>query len=514
MKDKVLLSMEHICKSFPGVTALDDVQLHVDYGEIHALVGENGAGKSTLIKILTGIYAKDGGEIEFDGKPFEPKTAIDAQRLGISTIYQELNMIPYLSVAENICLGRYQKHGIAIDRKEMYQRAAKLMEQLGVDVDVTVPINTLGAATQQMVAIARALNCNVKLLVMDEPTSSLDTYEVEKLFATVRRLQSQGISAIFITHRMDEIFQLTSRITVLKDGKFVGMYPTSSLTKLELVELMIGSSKKSIGRRDGTRKISNEYMLQVKNLSCWPKLRNISFGVRRGEILGLAGLLGAGRTETARVIFGCDSLQGGSMTFEGKPFAPKDTQDAIRAGLAFVTENRREEGIIPNMSVKENTTLTTLKALSSFGFLNEKKQRKIAEDYVQKLRVKTPGVEQKIKNLSGGNQQKVLIARWLCNNPKLVIFDEPTRGIDVGAKAEIEELIREFANNGISVLLISSELTELVHNCDRVVVIHDGNTVGELEGKNVSEEAIIRVIASADIDRTETPPSAKGAEQT
>jgi galactofuranose transport system ATP-binding protein len=498
MEQKLLLEMRGINKYFVGVKALKDVSFKVGVGEVHALMGENGAGKSTLIKILTGVYTKDSGEIEFDGKTISPTSSLQAQLIGISTIYQELNLVPYLSICENIFLGRELKsHGL-IDWKSTEREARGILKDMGVDVDVRQPLNQQSTAIQQMVAIARAISINAKLVIMDEPTSSLDEKEVAILFKVIRKLKSQNISVIFISHRIDEIFEICDNLTILKDGELVGEYVVNELTKIDLISKMIGRDASTIVnyKKDYTcSKIGEKVVCRASNIRQGVKLQGIDLEIRQGEVVGLAGLLGAGRTELAKIIFGSDSCDEGELEVHGKKVKFRLPKDAIGMNFAFCSEDRKVEGIIPHMSVKENLTLAILPKLSKLGIVSTKKQDVIVNQFINRLKIKTPHSNQRIRNLSGGNQQKVLLARWLCMNPQLVILDEPTRGIDVGAKAEIEALIQEMAAAGISVLMISSELEELVRGCDRIAVLRDGRKVKELIGEEISQQNIMKAIA-------------------
>lgn len=493
---KNILEVHGLTKEFAGVRALDKIEFTVEKGEIHALMGENGAGKSTLIKILTGLYKADAGTILFEGEERRFTTVLSAQKAGISTIYQELNMIPYLTVSENIFLGHYPYNKSGIDWKKMHEEAQKLIDEIGMDIDVKKPLNSYSTAKQQIISIIRAVNFNSKLLIMDEPTSSLDSNEVEILFGIMDKLKAKGVSMIFITHRLDEVYKKCDRITVLKDGQYVGTWKTGELSQYELLKAMIGKKEVALERTLPIRDFSDkEDVLEVKNLIRVPYVNDVSFKIKKGEILGLAGLLGAGRTETARIIFGCDVPDSGQIFVEGKEVSIKSPEDAIQAGLAFCTENRREEGIFPDVSVQNNLTICSLDQLTKGGFINSGRRKQLSDDYIKKLLIKTPSGEQLIKNLSGGNQQKVILSRWMAVNPKLIILDEPTRGIDVGAKAEIEKLIYEFSNQGISVLFISSEMAELVRNCDRILVLRDGKLMGELSGQDISEKSIMQTIA-------------------
>ena len=493
--NNVLVEIKDVSKHFPGVKALDHVSLSIRRGEVHALSGENGAGKSTLIKILTGVYTYDEGSI-FDGSPVAFKSTNESQKAGIGSVYQELNMIPYLSVAENIYIGDYPMGKTGIDWKELYENAQKQLDSLNIDVDAKKQLNELSTAQQQMVSIVRAVSRDCKLIILDEPTSSLDTKEVKTLFSLVRQLKEKGVAFIFVTHRMEEIYQICDRITVLKDGQFIGTYQAEDLNQYQLVTLMVG---REITQQRKQTYFSPEkdqnYVVEVRNLAKKPKVKDVSFGISRGEIVGLAGLLGSGRTEVAEMLFGSEMPDAGEILYEGILQKNISPTKAVRAGLAFCTENRRLDGIVPNMSVKNNIVLACMKQISRLGFVISRKRLALVNRYIEELRIKTPTPEQRIRNLSGGNQQKALLARWMATNPKLIILDEPTRGIDVGAKQEVERLVQQIASQGIGVLLISSEIPELVRNCDRVIVLREGEQVGELAGAQISEKAIMQIIA-------------------
>jgi monosaccharide-transporting ATPase len=499
MKDKYLLEMRKITKEFPGVLALEAVDFNLRNNEIHALMGENGAGKSTLIKILTGIYHKDSGQTILKGEPINPLKASQAQELGISTIYQELNLIPYLSICENIFIGREPKRLGLINWKTVETKSTKILENMGMeDVNVKEPLYKHSVAVQQMVAIARAISIEAKILVMDEPTSSLNEKEVKILFSVIRKLKKENISVIFITHRIDEVFEICDNVTILKDGKLVGAFPIKDLTELSLVSAMIGRDAKTLVKSNKSYSkglLAGDTIFKAVKISKDPKPKAVDLEIKKGEIVGLAGLLGSGRTEFAKIAFGDDIPDTGELEVNGKRVVFKKPKDAIQAGLAFCSEDRKSEGLVPNMSVVDNITLVILPELKKRGIVSKKAQRKIAKTYIDKLGIKTPGLNQRVKNLSGGNQQKVLLARWLCKHPKLIILDEPTRGIDVGAKSEIEMLIRDLTVQGISILMISSEMEELIRSCDRMAVLRDGEKVGELVGEDISEKRIMKFIA-------------------
>lgn len=494
---KILLSMKGIVKEFPGVRALKGVDFSVAEGEVHALMGENGAGKSTLIKVLTGFYQKDGGSIQFDGKEINPKTVLEAQEEGISTIYQELNLVPFQSVYENMYLGRelMTKYG-TVDRKRMISECGKNLSELGIHVDVTKPLSAYGTAVQQMVAIGRAISVNARLVIMDEPTSSLDTREVQVLFGVIRKLKARNIAVIFISHRLDEIFEICERITILRDGTLTGAVDIDEIDQRQLISRMIGKEAKQLERtKKGYLLKDAEVLAKLEGIEQGTRLGGIGIEIKRGEVVGLAGLLGAGRTELAKVLFGATVPDKGKIFWMGKECRFKSPAEAIASEMGFCTEDRKVEGILPHLSVRENLTVALLPKISRFGIIPRKRQAEIVDSYIKSLGIKTPNQNQAIRTLSGGNQQKVLLARWMCTGPKLIIMDEPTRGIDVGAKGEIEALIRELSEKGISILMISSEMAELERNCDRVVVIRDGHKMGELTGDEIKQDVIMSMIA-------------------
>ncbi len=495
-----LLLMEGITKTFPGVLALQGASLRVGRGEVHALVGQNGAGKSTMIKILTGAYRRDAGSIIFDGQAVDFQSPQQAQSQGVSTIYQEVNLVPFRSVSENIFMGREPRRFGLIDWRRMNAEASTILERFGIRVDVTQPLLQLNVAVQQMVAIARAVSFRSKLVIMDEPTSSLDEREVATLFDVIRQLKQEGVSVIFVSHRLDELYAVCDRVTIMRDGQTVDDKPMAGITKLELVARMLGKELGEVRRLGTTGFVTathqaKQELLTAHGLQSGHKLHGVDLDVRAGEIVGLAGLLGSGRTEVARAIFGADPIDAGEIQMDGAKVAFKSPADAINAGIGFCSEDRKTEGIIPYMSVRENLTLALLPVLARNGIVARDKQQAIVEQFIKRLGIKTAGPDQKIRELSGGNQQKVLLARWLCLNPRLLILDEPTRGIDVGAKGEIQSLINELAEGGLGVLMISSELEELTEGCDRVVVLRDGQTVAELAHADLSEDAIMTAMA-------------------
>ncbi|HZY67742.1 MAG TPA: sugar ABC transporter ATP-binding protein [Devosia sp.] len=504
MVDDLLLSMRGIDKRFAGIAALTQASLEIRPGEVHALIGQNGAGKSTLIKVLTGYHRRDAGEVLFQGKPFEVNSPQRAQASGISTIYQEINLVPLRSVTENICLGREKRRMGLLDWRAMHAEAEQLLGRFGVQLDVRRPLLDFSTATQQMVAIARAIGFSARLVIMDEPTSSLDEKEVAVLFKVIRQLRDEGVSVIFVSHKLDELYEVCDRVTIMRDGRTITSADMSAISKLELVSQMLGRDvSKAQGHATAFQKPATESgretVLEATGLAARQAVRDVSFTLRKGEIASFAGLLGAGRTETARVIFGADRALAGAMSLNGESYAPTHPRDAIAAGLGFVTEDRKAEGIVPEMSVAENLTLALLPRISARGVVDEKQQREIVERFIKDLGIKCSGPGQKIRELSGGNQQKVLLARWLAMNPRLLLLDEPTRGIDVGAKGEIQRLIRSLADDGLAVLMISSELEEVAEGADRVFVLREGRTVRELTGDEINEDAIVAAMAQGHI---------------
>ncbi len=492
-----ILEMISISKSFTGVRALSEVDLSISEGSVHSIMGENGAGKSTLIKVLTGLYKKDAGKIIFNGNEINPRNPLDAQHVGISTIYQELNLIPTLSVAENIFIGREMKRNGRILWDEINRGAEDLLQGLCIDVDVTLPLNRFGAAIQQMVAISRAISIESKLVVMDEPTSSLDDDEVKILFNVIEELKKRNIATIFISHRLSEVFHISDEITILRDGKLVGSYKTDNISQLELVTLMIGRDATNLLKNVKEKRIdykNTKPFITAENIIRGKKLNGVDFEIRRGEILGFAGLLGSGRTELARILFGADKPESGRILINGERVVFNKPKEAISRNIAFCSENRKSEGIFPFLSVKENLTIASLKRCSRGGVLDKRKLDRLCNEFTEKIRIKTPSPRERIRNLSGGNQQKVILSRWLAVQPELIILDEPTRGIDVGAKAEIEKIIQEMAASGISVVMISSEFEELIRGCDRVIVIREGHITKELFYEEITEKNIMEAI--------------------
>ncbi len=493
-----LLEVRGLAKRFPGVQALLDVNFTVRAGEAHALMGENGAGKSTLIKTITGVYPRDAGSVSLAGKEIFPRSPKQAEGLGISTVYQEVNLIPHLSVAENICLGREPTRCGFIRWRAMARRAEAALARVDLALDVSRPLSSCSIAVQQMTAIARALDVSARLLVLDEPTSSLEEKEVAELFNVLRKLRGEGLGIVLVTHFLDQVYEISDRITVLRDGKLVGEYETAKLPRAELVSHMIGKALSEMPSPPPVEKrqsASGAAFLELKNFGRPGSIAPMDLAISKGEVVGLAGLLGSGRTETARLIFGLDKAGSGEMRLEGKPVAFNSPRQAIRAGVAYTPENRKVEGIIPHLSIRENIVLALQARQGSLRILSRAEQDRITEQFIQALGISTPGPEQLVMNLSGGNQQKVLLARWLATQPRLIILDEPTRGIDVGAKAEILKLVQSLRAQGMAILFISSELEEVVRDCQRVVVLRDRTKVRELTGEEITESAIMHSIA-------------------
>ena len=498
-----LLRMDGINKRFSGIAALTQANLEIARGEVHALVGQNGAGKSTLIKILTGAYSKDTGEITFDGNRIEFASPETAQNGGISTIYQEINLIPYRSVAENIFLGRAPRLFGLLDWPRMNREASELLGRFDIRIDVTEPLFSYNTAIQQMVAIARAVSFKAKLVIMDEPTSSLADHEVEILYGVINQLRVDGLSVVFVSHKLDELYKVCDRVTVMRDGHTVMTSAMTNITKLELVAAMLGRDIQTVRREgqtsfNGKGHVTDHTLITATRLQAGTKVKDVSLAVHAGEIVGLAGLLGSGRTEVAKAIFGADQIDAGTITIEGNSVKFREPIDAIDLGIGFCSEDRKVEGIIPEMSVRDNLTLAILPRLTRSGIVDELRQRKIVDQFIKRLGIKTSGPEQKIRELSGGNQQKVLLARWLCMEPRLIILDEPTRGIDIGGKADIQMLIRELADGGLGVLMISSELEEVIEGCDHVFILRDGRSVADLPRATLSEIAVMTAMAQGE----------------
>ena len=489
----IILTMKDIDKSFPGVHALDHVNFEVRKGEVHALMGENGAGKSTLMKVLTGIYTKDSGSIIFEGKEVEFHNTREAQDAGIVIVHQELNMLGHLPVGQNIFIGREFKKGIRIDDKKMNEEAAKLFERLHIDIDPTETMSNLTVGKQQMCEIAKAISHEAKVIIFDEPSAALTESEIEELFKIIRDLRKQQLGIVYISHRMDEIKVITDRVTVMRDGGYVGTLITNECTKDDIINMMVGRVIYEDPKTESAVPKNAPVVLKVEHLNAGRMVQDVSFELRKGEILGFSGLMGAGRTETARAIFGADPKTGGNIYINGEKVEINTPQDAVKCGIGYLSEDRKRFGIVVQKSVAENSTMASMENFIKGLFINKAKENKVAQEYVESLATKTPGVDQLVVNLSGGNQQKVVIAKWLIRNCDILIFDEPTRGIDVGAKNEIYKLMNRLAEEGKSIIMISSEMTEILRMSDRIVVMCEGRKTGEIDISEASQEIIMNM---------------------
>jgi ribose transport system ATP-binding protein len=485
--------MEYITKKFPGVLALDKVSIDLRKGEVQALVGENGAGKSTLMKILTGVYEPDEGRIIYKGKEIKITNPHEAQYQGISIIYQELNLIPHLTVAENIFIGREPLlYSLVVDKKKLNKMAKEILNMLHLDIDPNTILKELSVSKKQMVEIAKALSFKSEIMIMDEPTSALSESEIDELFKIIHRLQNEGVGIIYISHRLEELKHIVDRITIMRDGKCIGSYDYKNITLDEIIAKMVGRSLDNKFPQRRTHR--GEKLFEVKNLTRKGILNNISFELFRGEVLGIAGLMGSGRTELARAIFGADKIDSGKILLNGKTLTIKSPVDAIKSGIGYITEDRKIDGLALKLPVDTNVILATAKAVSNFiGILIKNKKREITKKYVDELNIKTPHLEQLVKFLSGGNQQKVVVAKWLCRHSRILLMDEPTRGIDVGAKYEIYELIKALVTEGVGIIMISSELPEILGLSDRILVLHEGNLTGILNKSEATQEKILNL---------------------
>lgn len=505
------LEADHISRSFGPVKALDDVSFSVRPGSVHALIGENGAGKSTLIKVLTGVYQPETGTVLLHGEPARFNRPADAQDAGISTVYQEVNLIPKLSIARNVYLGREPRTRLGlIDTRTMDRKAQEVLDGFGIHVDVTADLETLGLGVQQMVALARAVTIEADVVIMDEPTSSLERREVETLFAIVRRLRDAGKALIFVSHRLDELWEVCDDLTVLRDGRVVHTGTMAELDRRRLISLMLGRDIEEVAHQGATSFERSDTAaetapkLTVKGLNVTGRLHDVSLSVRPGEVLGLAGLLGAGRSETVKAIYGALATTSSEVEVDGQKVRRNSIHSAMDAGIAMLSEDRKAEGIIPDLTVRENIMIAVPKKVSRFGVISAAKSRKLVEEYIDRLHIKVSGPEQLASELSGGNQQKVLLARWLATDPKVLLLDEPTRGIDVGAKAEVQQLIDDLAARGYAVVLISSETEEIADGSDRAIVLRDGRIDGELDGEELTNQRLLQVLVGTDTAQPST----------
>ncbi len=502
MEDNIVLQIKNLSKSFPGVQALDNVDFTLREGEIHALMGENGAGKSTLIKALTGVYSFEKGTIHFKGcdLPIINKSPQDAQNKGISTVFQEINLCPNLSVAENLFIGREPKKFGNINWKLMNLKSQEILKDLDIDLNVTIALEKYSIAQQQMVAIARAVDMSAKVLILDEPTSSLDDIEVEKLFSIMRNLKKKGVGIIFVTHFLDQVYEICDSITVLRNGKLIGEYTVSSLPKVKLVTKMMGKDLKDLESIKLTKKENKEedLLIETNQLGVSGSIKPFNIKLYKGEVIGLAGLLGSGRSQLARAIFGADKPDCGVIKIKNKRFIAHSPLDSIKKNMAYLPEDRKAEGIIEDLSVRENIIIALQARMGVFNVIKRKEQDELCNKMINLLNIKTPSIDTPIKQLSGGNQQKVILARWLLTNPEFLILDEPTRGIDIGTKTEIQKLVISLAEEGKSIMFISSEIDEMLRTCTRMAILRDGEKVSELEQINLSQENIMHVIASGE----------------
>lgn len=502
MKQNEVLTMRGIYKTFPGVKALQNVNFTLRTGEIHALMGENGAGKSTLIKVLTGVYEFDEGEVKMEGKPVKNHSPQDAQNNGISTVYQEVNLCPNLSVAENLYIGREPRKMGLIDWKKMNQMSGKLLESLDIQVSPTQKLEECSIAIQQMIAIARAIDMKCRVLILDEPTSSLDDDEVEKLFVLMRKLRDEGVGIVFVTHFLEQVYAVCDRITVLRNGELVGEYEIKDLPRVMLVAKMMGKDFDDLADIKGDREESKAKegvpVISTEKLGHTGTIRPFDIDIHKGEVIGLTGLLGSGRSELVRAIYGADKADCGKLMVNGKEVKIHAPIDAMKLGMAYLPEDRKKEGIIAELSVRENIIIALQAKRGMFKPMSRKEMEEAADKYIEMLQVKTASRETPIKSLSGGNQQKVIIGRWLLTNPEYLILDEPTRGIDIGTKTEIQKLVLKMASEGMAVTFISSEVEEMIRTCSRMGVLRDGKKVGEISGDEMTQEGIMKAIAGGE----------------
>ena len=491
------MTMRGICKYFPGVRALEKVDFTLRAGEVHALVGENGAGKSTLIKVLTGVYGKDAGEITMEGKPISPSSPLEAMKCGISTVYQEVNLCPNLTVAENIFIGREPKKAGRIDWKTINRRAAELLSTLNLNIDVAKTLDSYSVAVQQMIAIARAVDVDAKVLILDEPTSSLDEEETQRLFDVVRKLKAQGLGIIFVSHFLDQIYDLCDQVTVLRNGELIGEYAVASLPRVELISKMIGKELgdiQNMGKNENAG--TDEILIEANGISAFGRIQDFDLQIHKGEVVGFAGLLGSGRTETAELLSGVAKPEKGTLRMGGQDVHFNSPLDAMQHKIGFCPEDRKVQGIIGDLTVRENIIIGLQAKKGMWNHISMKEQEKIADQYIKLLQIKVSSPEQLIRNLSGGNQQKAIIARWLVTQPDLLILDEPTRGIDIGTKTEIQKMVIQLAREQhMSIIFISSEIDEMTRTCTRLVVLRDRRKVAELTGADINSDKVMSAIA-------------------
>lgn len=487
----VVVSMNNIQKSFPGVHALDNAQIELKKGEVHGLVGENGAGKSTLMKVLTGIHKKDSGTIRVKGREVSYASPGEALADGISMIHQELNLMPHLTVADNIFIGREPNKGFVLDKKKTIEMTRDLLRSLNLDIDPNTQINRLTVAKQQMIEIAKALSFNSDILIMDEPTAALTSSEIDELFKFIHDLKAKGVGIVYISHRMEELKIITDEITVMRDGQYVNTVKTADTDIGEIISMMVGRTIYEEPKTQSTVPKDAPVVLKVEHLAS-PVVHDVSFELKKGEILGFAGLMGAGRTETARLIFGADPKTAGKIFVNGKEVQIHSPEDAVENGIGYLSEDRKAFGLCVGLSVSDNIVMASMDDFVSGGVVNENHIEKVTADYVRKVNIKTPSAKQLVRNLSGGNQQKVVVAKWLVRNSDILIFDEPTRGIDVGAKSEIYKLMNQLASEGKSIIMISSEMPELLRMSDRVLVMCEGKLTGEIDIAEATQEGIMR----------------------
>ena len=489
-----VLEARGVTKAFPGVVALRDVTVGLAAGEVHCLVGENGAGKSTLIKIFAGQYPPDEGRVLIDNKDVRFSSPADSRDSGIAVIHQELQLVPFLSVAENISLGQWPSSGLFVKWSGMFRRAEAALEQLGANVDPKAKVIDLPMSQQQLVEIARAISREAKVLIMDEPTASLSDAETDHLFSIIRRLRENQMAILYVSHRLEEVFEIADRITVIRDGRIVGSQPKSSIVPDDVVHMMVGGE---VTLFPGHKRDRGAKILEVSGLARAGSFENVAFDIHQGEIVGLAGLVGAGRTEVARALFGLDPIDKGEIKIEGKPVRIDSPRTAMDLGIGFVPEDRKTQGLVTVLTVRENAVLSVLDRLNHFGWMDHHAESNLVETYRERLAIKTSSIDAPVISLSGGNQQKVIIARWLATNPKILILDEPTRGVDVGAKAEIHRLIEQLVASGMAILMISSELPELLMMSDRILVMRKGRIVAEIPGERASKEEVMQCAAGS-----------------